>query len=264
MTPLSTFHPAVARWFGRTFPAPTPAQLAAWPPIQAGRHTLVAAPTGSGKTLTAFLAALDGLVRQGLRPEGLPDETVVVYVSPLKALSNDIRLNLEAPLAGIRAELAALGLPDVEIRTAVRTGDTPAHERQRAMRKPAAHPRHDARVAVRPARLGARPHDARDRAHGHRRRDPRGRRQQARQPPRAVARAPRRADAGDAHAVGAAPHGSGASACRRRRSRSTRSPASWSARRPDRRRRRLRDRRHRLRQDRATWRSSCRRRRCRR
>ena len=134
--PLQDFHPAVAHWFSRTFPAPTQAQAAAWPAIRAGRHTLVAAPTGSGKTLTAFLAALDGLVRQGLRPEGLPDETVVVYVSPLKALSNDIRLNLEAPLAGIRAELAALGLPDVDIRSAVRTGDTPQKERQQALRRP--------------------------------------------------------------------------------------------------------------------------------
>ncbi|HET7792539.1 MAG TPA: DEAD/DEAH box helicase, partial [Rhizobacter sp.] len=134
--PLQDFHPAVGNWFRRHFPAPTQAQAAAWPAIRAGRHTLVAAPTGSGKTLTAFLAALDGLVRQGLRPEGLPDETVVVYVSPLKALSNDIRLNLEAPLAGIREELAALGLPEVEIRSAVRTGDTPQKDRQLALRKP--------------------------------------------------------------------------------------------------------------------------------
>jgi ATP-dependent Lhr-like helicase len=135
MSPLDDFHPAVARWFGGAFRAPTEAQRAAWPQIRAGRHTLVAAPTGSGKTLTAFLAALDGLVRQGLRPEGLADETVVVYVSPLKALSNDIRLNLEAPLAGIRAELAALGLPDVHVRTAVRTGDTPGRrERGRGCR----------------------------------------------------------------------------------------------------------------------------------
>src|SRR5205085_11582475 len=119
-----------------TCPAPTDAHVAAWPAIRSGRDTLVAAPTGSGKTLTAFLAALDGLVRRGLEPGGLADETVVVYVSPLKALSNDIRLNLEAPLAGIRAELAAMGLPDVVIRTAVRTGDTPGHERQRALRKP--------------------------------------------------------------------------------------------------------------------------------
>jgi ATP-dependent Lhr-like helicase len=122
------FHPAVAAWFRRTFAAPTPAQIAAWPAIHAGRHTLVAAPTGSGKTLTAFLAALDTLVREGLQPGGLADETAVVYVSPLKALSNDIRLNLEAPLAGIRAELAAAGLPDVEIRTAV----APATRRRRS------------------------------------------------------------------------------------------------------------------------------------
>ena len=130
------FHPAVQAWFDQAFAAPTPAQAAAWPAIQAGRHTLVAAPTGSGKTLTAFLAALDGLVRTGLSPGGLPDECAVVYVSPLKALSNDIRLNLEAPLQGIRAQLAKMGLPDVNIRTAVRTGDTTAGERQSALRKP--------------------------------------------------------------------------------------------------------------------------------
>jgi len=133
---LQDFHPAVARWFSRTFAAPTEAQVAAWPAIRAGRHTLVAAPTGSGKTLTAFLAALDQLVRDGLAPGGLADATTVVYVSPLKALSNDIRTNLEAPLAGIRAELQALGLADVEIRTAVRTGDTPAGERRQSLKKP--------------------------------------------------------------------------------------------------------------------------------
>ncbi len=134
--PLAHFHPAVSRWFERTFPAPTPAQAAAWPAIKAGRHTLVAAPTGSGKTLTAFLSALDDLVRRGLEGGGLPDETAVVYVSPLKALSNDIHVNLDAPLAGIREQLTELGLPDVEIRTAVRTGDTPAGERTRHFRKP--------------------------------------------------------------------------------------------------------------------------------
>jgi ATP-dependent Lhr-like helicase len=128
--PQDAFHPAVAQWFSGAFPAPTAAQAAAWPAIRAGRHTLVAAPTGSGKTLTAFLAVLDELVREGVAHGGaLPDETRVVYVSPLKALSNDIHINLEAPLAGIRAELEKLGLPEVAIRTAVRTGDTPQAER---------------------------------------------------------------------------------------------------------------------------------------
>ncbi|GAB4474272.1 MAG: DEAD/DEAH box helicase [Burkholderiaceae bacterium] len=132
---MAAFHPAVRAWFESAFAGPTPAQLQAWPAIMAGRHTLVAAPTGSGKTLAAFLAALDALVRQGIA-HGLRDETQVVYVSPLKALSNDIRKNLEAPIAGIRAQLEALGLPDVEIRTWVRTGDTPPAERERMRQKP--------------------------------------------------------------------------------------------------------------------------------
>ncbi len=131
----SLFHPAVAAWFERSFAAPTAAQAEAWPAIKAGRHALIAAPTGSGKTLAAFLAAIDGLVRQGIAGR-LADETQVVYVSPLKALSNDIRRNLERPLCGIRAELRAQGLPDVEIRSWVRTGDTPAGERERMRRCP--------------------------------------------------------------------------------------------------------------------------------
>ncbi len=131
---LAAFHPAVAAWFARSFPAPTEAQVAAWPAIASGRDTLVAAPTGSGKTLTAFFTAIDGLVREGLS-YGLPDATLVLYVSPLKALSNDIHVNLEAPLQGIRDELAAQGLPDVDIRTAVRTGDTPQSERAALRRR---------------------------------------------------------------------------------------------------------------------------------
>ena len=146
MTPVSSsngvlddFHPAVASWFLKTFPAPTDAQTAAWPPIRSGRSTLVAAPTGSGKTLTAFLSALDDLVQQGLAHGGeLPDETLVVYVSPLKALSNDIRLNLQVPLEGIAVELAQRGLPPLDIRTAVRTGDTTQQERN-ALKKRAPH-----------------------------------------------------------------------------------------------------------------------------
>ena len=135
MTPTSSFHPAVAAWFNRSFAAPTAAQAEAWPAIQAGQHVLIAAPTGSGKTLAAFLAAIDALVRQGLEGR-LKDETQVVYVSPLKALSNDIQRNLEAPLAGVREGLRAQGLPDVDIRTWVRTGDTPPGERQRMGRSP--------------------------------------------------------------------------------------------------------------------------------
>src|SRR5579859_5206887 len=134
MHTLESFHPAVAAWFARSYPAPTGAQARAWPAIQAGRDVLVAAPTGSGKTLAAFLAAIDQLIKEGAAG-GLPDETRVLYVSPLKALSNDIHRNLEAPLQGIRAELAALELPDVDIRTVVRTGDTSQSERARIRRK---------------------------------------------------------------------------------------------------------------------------------
>ncbi|HWA12988.1 MAG TPA: DEAD/DEAH box helicase [Burkholderiales bacterium] len=135
MNVLEGFHPAVAAWFRGAHPAPTEPQVRAWPAIASGRHALIAAPTGSGKTLAAFLAAIDGLVRLGVRGE-LRDETHVVYVSPLKALSNDIQKNLEEPLAGIRRELFESGQPDVEIRTLVRTGDTPQADREKMRRKP--------------------------------------------------------------------------------------------------------------------------------
>jgi ATP-dependent Lhr-like helicase len=131
------FHPAVTAWFASSFPSETEAQRRAWPLIAAGQPTLIAAPTGSGKTLTAFLAAIDALVRErGTGP--LPDETRVLYVSPLKALSNDIRVNLLAPLEGIAGRLEAMGLPPHGIRSAVRTGDTTQAERN-AMRKRAPH-----------------------------------------------------------------------------------------------------------------------------
>jgi ATP-dependent Lhr-like helicase len=132
---LELFHPAVRAWFEGAFAAPTPAQVQAWPAIQSGRHTLVAAPTGSGKTLAAFLGAIDSLVREAIEGDGLADETRVVYVSPLKALSNDIQRNLEAPIAGIAAELERLGLPHAGIRSAVRTGDTPQLERTQMRRR---------------------------------------------------------------------------------------------------------------------------------
>jgi ATP-dependent helicase Lhr and Lhr-like helicase len=132
------FQPAVAAWFRATFRAgPTRAQSRAWPLIRARRPTLVAAPTGSGKTLTAFLAVIDELVRDSMAG-ALPDATTVLYVSPLKALSNDIRINLQAPLEGIGRELARMGLPAHGIRTAVRTGDTSNQERL-AMRRRAPH-----------------------------------------------------------------------------------------------------------------------------
>src|SRR5579872_1789507 len=131
------FHPAVARWFAAHFAGPTEAQAAAWPAIAAGRDVLIAAPTGSGKTLAAFLAAIDQLVRQAVAGE-LADTTQVVYVSPLKALSNDILRNLEQPLGGIAAELAVQGLDPSAIRSQVRTGDTPQSERV-AMRKTPPH-----------------------------------------------------------------------------------------------------------------------------
>jgi ATP-dependent Lhr-like helicase len=132
---LNIFHPAVTAWFQQSFAAPTPAQDEAWPAIKAGRNVLIAAPTGSGKTLAAFLSAIDTLVRQGLE-HGLKHETQIVYVSPLKALSNDIHRNLEIPLAGIGDALGARGLPKVNIRTWVRTGDTPPGERQRMGKRP--------------------------------------------------------------------------------------------------------------------------------
>ncbi|MDQ6651301.1 MAG: DEAD/DEAH box helicase, partial [Acidobacteriota bacterium] len=132
---LEIFHPAVARWFAKTFPAPTPPQEEAWPAIKKGRNTLIAAPTGSGKTLAAFLAAIDDLVRLGVEGK-LDDTTHVVYVSPLKALSNDIQRNLQIPLLGIQQELRDLGLPEVNVRTLVRTGDTPAAERTAMTKRP--------------------------------------------------------------------------------------------------------------------------------
>ena len=129
------FHPAVAGWFRRRFGTPTDAQAAGWPRIASGRDTLICAPTGSGKTLAAFLAGIDGLVREG--EEGaLGDATAIVYVTPLKALGNDIRRNLEVPLAEIRETAAAAGRELPEIRTAVRSGDTPSGARQSMVRTP--------------------------------------------------------------------------------------------------------------------------------
>src|SRR5690606_3957219 len=133
---LERFHPAVSRWFGERYGAPTAPQAAAWPHIKDGRHTLVAAPTGSGKTLCAFLSAIDDLMRASLEGQ-LGDELRVLYVSPLKALSADIDKNLQEPLSGIRRALAeTAGDGGVEIRTAVRTGDTAAKDRAAVTKRP--------------------------------------------------------------------------------------------------------------------------------
>jgi ATP-dependent Lhr-like helicase len=132
---LERFHPSVAAWFENTFSVPTEPQARGWPSIQSGTHTLIAAPTGSGKTLAAFLAAIDSLVRQS-QAGHLPDETQVVYVSPLKALSNDIQRNLQQPLDGIRQQLERDGHRAADLRVLVRTGDTPASERQAMTRRP--------------------------------------------------------------------------------------------------------------------------------
>jgi ATP-dependent Lhr-like helicase len=130
------FHPVVETWFTRRFGAPTPAQAKAWPLIAQGRDVLVTAPTGSGKTLAAFLSCLDGLIAESIAGGGLEDKTRVLYVSPLKALSNDIRRNLDEPLAELQIVAAELGMPAPAIRTAVRTGDTTARERREAVRRP--------------------------------------------------------------------------------------------------------------------------------
>lgn len=129
------FHPAVADWFTETFGIPTEVQRRAWEVTARHRHALIAAPTGSGKTLAAFLAAINDLVVEGIE-RGLADEVQVLYVSPLKALSNDIQKNLQAPLEGIRRRVRALGLGELSIRDAVRTGDTPSFERERQRRAP--------------------------------------------------------------------------------------------------------------------------------
>ena len=129
------FHPAVARWFEHTFSSPTEPQMRGWPAIQSGRPVLISAPTGSGKTLAAFLASLDALFRQGAE-DHLADETQVVYVSPLKALSNDIRKNLQEPLSGIRALLGEANGRDIDVRAEVRTGDTTAAQRRALIKRP--------------------------------------------------------------------------------------------------------------------------------
>ncbi len=132
---LAWAHPLVRDWFVQRFGTPTEPQEQGWPHILAGRTTLISAPTGSGKTLAAFLACIDRLVRKALAGD-LQDRTEVLYVSPLKALGNDIQKNLEVPLGEILQMAGERGLLMPQIRTAVRTGDTLMHERRAMLKYP--------------------------------------------------------------------------------------------------------------------------------
>ncbi|NJN52295.1 MAG: DEAD/DEAH box helicase, partial [Gammaproteobacteria bacterium] len=130
--PLSLFHPGVRAWFESRYARPTDVQSRSWPVIMAGRNALITAPTGSGKTLTAFLAALDGFATGSLATGA----TRVLYLSPLKALNNDIRRNLLEPLADLTTTFAARDEHYPGVRVATRSGDTPGDERARLLRKP--------------------------------------------------------------------------------------------------------------------------------
>ncbi len=216
---LARFSDATRTWFGAAFAAPTPAQVGAWEAIGAGRHALVVAPTGSGKTLSAFLWSLDRLLTTP-RPEDKAKRCRVLYISPLKALGVDVERNLRAPLTGIRHTADRLGSPVPEVTVGVRSGDTPAAERRKLVDGAAGHHDHHAGVAVPDADLpGARvPARRRD---GDRRRGPRRRRHQAWRPPRGVPRTARRparaAGAADRPVGHRAPAGGGGPVPRRQR-----------------------------------------------
>ena len=132
--PLASFHPIVRAWFAERFGAPSEPQRLGWPAIASGEHTLILAPTGTGKTLAAFMWELNQLIVRGLESP-LPNAVQILYISPLKALGNDVQRNLEQPLAELRARFEAEGQAFPEIRIGVRTGDTPASARARMLRK---------------------------------------------------------------------------------------------------------------------------------
>ena len=132
---ISAFHPAVRSWFDEAFESATPVQSAAWTAINSDQNVLIAAPTGSGKTFAAFLCAINELVLQG-QEQALVDGVQVLYVSPLKALSNDIERNLRLPLQGIDHWLLQNAGGVSGIRALVRTGDTTPGEREKMRRKP--------------------------------------------------------------------------------------------------------------------------------
>src|SRR6476469_5463369 len=132
--PLASFHPIVRAWFAERFGAPSEPQRMGWPAIASGEHTLILAPTGTGKTLAAFMWELNQLIVRGLESP-LPNAVQILYISPLKALGNDVQRNLEQPLAELRARFESEGKAFPEIRIGVRTGDTPASARARMLRK---------------------------------------------------------------------------------------------------------------------------------
>ncbi len=137
----SLFEPYVWEWFEDTFGEPSPPQIASWPRIAEGKNTLIFSPTGSGKTLAAFLWCINELFRMGSEPlsyDGLPlqDSIYVLYISPLKALNNDIQKNLVEPLKGIKRYAEKMGVPVLDVKSAVRTGDTPQNERAKMARRP--------------------------------------------------------------------------------------------------------------------------------
>jgi ATP-dependent Lhr-like helicase len=137
MNPLDIFHPLTARWFARAVGAPTAVQEAAWPAIAAGENTLVSAPTGTGKTLSAFLVFIDRLLDEARRGT-LKKELHLIYVSPLKSLAGDIRENLRKPLEGIWREEhgGAVAFGEAPLEVCIRTGDTPQSERRRMLKSP--------------------------------------------------------------------------------------------------------------------------------
>src|SRR5262245_50685423 len=131
---LDGFSPAVREWFASSFPEPTPPQVQGWPAIRSGAHTLVCAPTGSGKTLTAFLSSIDRLVTT--EPPEPKARTRVLYISPLRALAFDVEKNLRSPLMGIRLAAERMNVPFLEPTVAMRTGDTSSRDRQALARRP--------------------------------------------------------------------------------------------------------------------------------
>jgi len=151
---LRRFHPIVREWFTETLGKPSDPQRKGWPAIATGAHTLILAPTGTGKTLAAFLWELNALIKAGLK-EPLGNSVHLLYISPLKALNNDIHRNLSGPLGELRKRFEEAGLKFPEIRVAVRTGDTPAsaRARMRAMgRSPTARSTSRSASSTKPAR----------------------------------------------------------------------------------------------------------------